>query len=371
MSLNNILILNQITEHPAYRQYKCKIDFDPYLLYQFDTKHFKKSDASNIISKIEDRFEIKSKFLVRQKTSFYDYSTDSICVVTDYATMGSLRSQIKLRKEQKTTFSDEEILKITKMLAKGLLTVHRCSSRVLGFDSKAVLCFDDDTVRMNLFNRKFCEKIGLFPKAKNVSEIDDKEEDLISLGKVIYELVFLREYSETKGIVFNNNYSLLVNKVMNNLLKLDNCQVPNLEIILEILSTGPTVVFKKVPRKERPKSIFEMTYVTEQNLKFELASRPVVGKRQCFSTLFKGKQKLSRFENNQSDYSLINWQKKSIKEKVKKTSKFGLNFKVLEIIEEPGRKWRSSEVTKKRAKSTILPTLAMRTNNTVSSFLLK
>ena len=212
-----------------------------YALKKVKMNMLTEKEKENALNEVRILASINNPYIIAYKEAFFDESTNSLCVIMEYANGGDIQKKISEKLASKGLFTELEIWKALLQMVKGLKTLH--DMQILHRDLKCANIFLTMTgdIKLGDLNVSKVAKKGLVytqtgtpyyasPEVWRDQPYDGKS-DIWSLGCVIYEMAALKppfRATDMKGlynkvqkglydripIKFSNDLSTVISKCL-------------------------------------------------------------------------------------------------------------------------------------------------------------
>ncbi|CDW72959.1 protein kinase domain containing protein [Stylonychia lemnae] len=190
----------------AYSQvYKVKRiqDGQIYALKKVRLNHLSEKERENAINEVRILASIKHVNVISYKEAFIEPTTQSLCIVMEFADNGDLFQKITENQAAGATYNEQDIWKIFIQIVRGLRALHDLNIMHRDLKSANVFLNKDLTVKLGDMNvSKIANGKGLnytqtgtpYYASPEVwkDEPYDQKSDIWSLGCVLYEMIALR-----------------------------------------------------------------------------------------------------------------------------------------------------------------------------------
>lgn len=155
-------------------------------------------EKENALNEVRILASLTAPFIIGYKEAFFDESTDSLCIIMEYAECGDLQKLIKTSSEKKTLIPEIEIWRCLVHISQGLNTLHECN--ILHRDLKCANVFitNNNVYKLGDMNVSKVAAKGLVYTQTGTpyyaspevwrDEAYDMKSDIWSLGCVLYEM---------------------------------------------------------------------------------------------------------------------------------------------------------------------------------------
>jgi serine/threonine protein kinase len=204
MSIRDFQIISKLGEGAYSSVYKVKrlSDSQEYALKKVKLLNLSEKEKQNALNEVRILASIRHTNMCGYKEAFLEESSNSLCIVMEYANNGDLFQKIVDHQKKGSLFSEPEIWSIFIQMVKGLKALH--DLKILHRDLKSANIFlnKDGTVKLGDLNVSKVAKKGLLytqtgtpyyasPEVWRDMPYDHKS-DVWSLGCVLYEMTTLK-----------------------------------------------------------------------------------------------------------------------------------------------------------------------------------
>ena len=203
-SIKDFQVLSKLGEGAFSCVFKVKrlSDNNEYALKKVKMTMLSEKEKENALNEVRILASISNPYIIAYKEAFFDESSNSLCVIMEYANGGDIQKKITEKIANKTLFTEPEIWKALSQMVKGLKTLHEM--QILHRDLKCANIFltNSGDIKLGDLNVSKVAKKGLVytqtgtpyyasPEVWRDQPYDMKS-DIWSLGCVVYEMVSLK-----------------------------------------------------------------------------------------------------------------------------------------------------------------------------------
>lgn len=159
-------------------------------------------EKENALNEVRILASINNKYVISYKQGFFDETSNSLCIIMEYADDGDLFQKIRKQQKIKNYINEDEIWKIFIQILRGLKALHELQIMHRDLKSANVFLYKDSTAKLGDLNVSKVAKQGLgytqtgTPYYASPEVWQDKpydfKSDIWSLGWVLYESVALK-----------------------------------------------------------------------------------------------------------------------------------------------------------------------------------
>lgn len=182
---------------------KRKSDGQEYAMKKVKLPQLKAKEKENALNEVRILASISDPYIIGYKEAFVDESTQTLCIIMEYAGGGDILNKISAFKKSGGSFKEETVWTYLIQMVKGLRTLH--NMKILHRDLKCANVFistDESSIKLGDLNVSKVAKRGLVytqtgtpyyasPEVWRDEPYDGKS-DIWSLGCIIYEMVTLK-----------------------------------------------------------------------------------------------------------------------------------------------------------------------------------
>ena len=203
-SLSDFEILSQLGKGSFGFVYKVRRKSDNiiYALKKVSFSQLSQKEKSNSLNEIRILASIHNKHVIAYKDAFYDSTSNSLCLIMEYAECGDLEKLIHHHIKTKTYFNEHEILSIFIQITKGIKSLHDNNIMHRDIKSANIFMFKNDLIKIGDLNVSKIIKSNLKHTQTGTPfyaspEIWDNQQydvkcDIWSLGCLLYEITTLK-----------------------------------------------------------------------------------------------------------------------------------------------------------------------------------
>jgi NIMA (never in mitosis gene a)-related kinase len=248
--INDWLIVEQLGHGTYSKVFKVlkKGESEHMALGQINITQFENKEKDNILTEIRILSSIKHPNIINYHESLVDFSSNTLCIITEYADYGDLSDCIQRFKNLKKQISERDIWVIVFQILWGIKALHNASIIHRDLKSANIFLFSDGSVKIGDMNvatiiknqEKFATTQTGTPYYSSPEVWGDTpysfKSDLWSLGCMVYEMA-----SQKVPFDADNPYQLMkkiTEGVYDTLPKIFSVEVENLVTML--LNVDPT-----------------------------------------------------------------------------------------------------------------------------------
>ena len=159
-------------------------------------------EKENALNEVRILASVKNPFVASYKQAFFDESSNSLCIVMEYADDGDVFQRICEYKNNKQYYKEKYIWKVVIQVVAGLKSLHELNILHRDMKSANIFLYKDTTAKLGDLNVSKVAKKGLLytqtgtpyyasPEVWKDQPYDLKS-DIWSLGCVTYEMCHLK-----------------------------------------------------------------------------------------------------------------------------------------------------------------------------------
>jgi NIMA (never in mitosis gene a)-related kinase len=203
-TLKDFQIINKLGEGAYSSVYKIKrlTDTQEYALKKVKLMNLSEKEKQNALNEVRILASVKHSNMIAYKEAFIEETSNSLCIVMEYANNGDLFQKIVEHQKKGSNFSEPEIWSLFIQMTKALKALHDLKIFHRDLKSANVFLNKDGTVKLGDLNVSKLAKKGLLytqtgtpyyasPEVWRDMPYDNKS-DVWSLGCVLYEMTTLK-----------------------------------------------------------------------------------------------------------------------------------------------------------------------------------
>lgn len=203
--MENFQIIKELGAGSFGKVYKAmrKCDQKLYAIKKVSLLGLNLKERQNALNEVRILASIENSSVVGYKESFYEESTNSLCIVLEFADGGDLMQKIDSHKKNKTTMSERQIWDYFVQMLQGIESLHQ--SGIVHRDLKAANVFltSQDKIKLGDLNVSKVLQTGKMMHTQTGTpyyacpevwqdKAYDSRSDIWSLGCILYEICALR-----------------------------------------------------------------------------------------------------------------------------------------------------------------------------------